>query len=90
MRRLLILFEPVKVLDVLPKVRLACPLLLFLMNLSLLVVKGIGTEDDSIAVLYDGLACNVNVESAIVGVMNSQLMAVQLESTVFTVVHKDC
>ena len=60
------------------------------MSLSIGVLEFVCAEDDFIAVFNDSFAGNEYVEPALVCIMDSQLMAVQLEPTVVTVVHKYC
>jgi hypothetical protein len=90
MRRLLVLFEPAEVLDVPPEVVLACPLVIQLMLLSLGVLEGVGSEDDLIAELDDGLAGDEDGKSAVVGVVDSQLVAVDLQMAARAAVHEHC
>ena len=40
------------------------------------VIESVGTKDHFVAVLDNGLACHEDVELAVVGVVDSQLVAV--------------
>lgn len=88
MGRFLVLFQPVEVLDLTPEIRLVVFVLFLLVSLSVRIDEGVGTEDYAIAIFYDSLACDEDVESAIRGVVDAQLMAVELESAVLAMVHK--
>lgn len=50
--------------------------LLLLVPLPVGVIEGVRTEDHAIAILDDGLAGDEDVESAVKGVVDAQLMAV--------------
>lgn len=76
MRRFLVFLEPVEILDLAPEVRLIVLVLLLLVSLSVGVVEGVRAEDHAIAVLNDGLAGDKDVESAVKGIMDAQLMTV--------------
>jgi len=60
------------------------------MPLSIRILKSISTKDHLIAVFNDSFTCNKNVESAFVGIVNTQLMAIQLKFAVMTIIDKDC
>ena len=60
------------------------------MLLSVRIVESVGTKDHFIAIFDDGLACNEDVEPAFVGVVDSKLVAVQLEFAVMAVINEHC
>lgn len=90
MRRFLVFLEPVEVLDLAPEVGLVVLILLLLVSLPVGIVEGVRTEDHAIAIFDDGLACDEDVEFAVEGVVDPQLVAVELESAVLAMVHKNC
>lgn len=86
---LLIFFEPVEILYIFPKIWLFQPFLLSFMFGSISIYKRVGAENDLITVLNDCLARYINIESALVSVMNTKLMAIQLKLAVFTMIYKN-
>jgi hypothetical protein len=90
MRRFLVLLQPVEVLNLPPLVGLVLPLLLLLVTAAVGVFEAVGRELHAVAVLDDGLAGDEDVEPAVESVVDSQLVAVQLESTAGAAVHEDC
>lgn len=75
-RRFLVFLEPVEILNIAPEVRLIVLVLFLLVSLSVGVIEGVRAEDHAIAVLDDGLAGDEDVESAVEGIVDAQLMAV--------------
>lgn len=54
-----------------------------------LVIESIGGEDYLVTVLDDWLTGCKNAESAFIGVMDSQLMAVQFKLAICTIIDKN-
>lgn len=54
------------------------------------VFVSIRCEYDLVAILYYSLTCDEYTEYSLSCIVNSQLMAVQLEGAVGTIVDKDC
>ena len=88
-RRLLVFLEPVEVLDVAPKVGLVVLVLLLLVAQPVGIVEGVGAEDHAVAILDDGLAGDEDVKPAVEGVVDAQLVAVELEPAIRAVVHEN-
>ena len=88
-RRLLVFLKPVEVLDVLPEVGLVVLVLLLLVAQPVGIVEGVGAEDHAVAILDDGLAGDEDVEPAVEGVVDAQLVAVELEPAIRAVVHEN-
>ena len=86
----LVLLQPVEILDVPPLVRLGIFLLLLLVPLPLRIVEFVRTEHHFVAIFYYSLAGHKYVESTLGCVMNSELMTVQLEFTILTVIDEYC
>lgn len=89
MGRFLVLFQPVEVLNISPKIRQSQSVLLMLVGCPVGVLERIGAENDLTAVFDNRFACDVDVECAFGRAVDSQLMAVELEFAVSAVVHKD-
>lgn len=60
------------------------------MLFSLRVLESIGAEDNLVAVLDDGFAGNEYIESAWVGVVDSELMAVEFKVTILATFNEHC
>lgn len=88
MGRCFVFFEPVEILYFPPKIGLVSSLLLFLVLFSVVVVEAVGSEGDLVAVFDDGFAGCQDMESAAVGVVDSELVGVQLEGAVSAVIHE--
>ena len=58
------------------------------MALTVGVLKAIGGKLDAVAVLDDGLATDEDVEPGIEGVVDAQLVAVELESAPAALIHE--
>lgn len=54
------------------------------------VLKPILSELDILAIFYDGLAGNEDVEPCLKRIMDSQLMTVQVECASLALIDKDC
>lgn len=59
------------------------------MSLSIWIFKAIRSKDNFIAIFDDSLACDIDMKLGLIGIMNSQLMAVELEDTVMTIIDED-
>ena len=90
MRGFLVLLKPVEILNVPPLVWLGIFFFLLLVSLPLRIVEFIRTEYHFIAIFYYSLTSHKYVESTFVCVMNSELMTVQFEFTILTVVNEHC
>jgi hypothetical protein len=86
MGRFLVLFQPVEVLNISPKIRQSQSVLLMLVGCPVGVLERIGTENNLTAVFDNRFACDVDVECAFGRAVDSQLMAVELEFAVSAVV----
>ncbi len=60
------------------------------MTLAIWVFEFILSELDILAILDDGLAGDQNVEPSLEGIMDSQLMAVQVECASLALINKNC
>ena len=88
MRRGLILLKPVEILYLSPKIRLISSLLLLLVPLPVRIIIAIRRKGHLIAVLNDRLTCGKDSEFAVVSVVDSELVRVELEVTVAAVIHE--
>ena len=75
MRRFLVFFEPIKILDLSPEVLLPFPLKLFFIFLPIFVHKGVGAKYNFITIFNDCLAGDKDFKSSMESIMYSQLMA---------------
>lgn len=60
------------------------------MTLAIGIFEPILRKLDILAILDDGLAGNKDVESGLECIMDSQLMAIQIECTSLALIDKDC
>jgi len=71
MRRLLILFEPVEILNIPPKILFIFSLKINLMLFLLCIVERIRLKNNFVAIFNDRFACDKYSEGAFIGVVNS-------------------
>ncbi len=90
MRRLLIFLQPVKILNIPPKVMFILSFKCLYIFLLIRILVCVRTENHSVAILNDSFTCHKNLECSVVCVVDSQLVTVQLECAVTAVVHEHC
>lgn len=88
-RRLLVLLQPVEILNISPEVGLSQPVLLGFVLLSAGVLPVVGPEHHASAVLDDGLAGHEDPESGLVGFVDTQLMTVEFEAAIDAILDED-